>query len=93
MRPGAGQTLRLSTDLSIGIEGSSARARHTLAKGEQGVLRAVLGRGLASPTDVQDAVDRVDVTVRFWRTGSAEHAFPTIACGTPSNGRPSRSKA
>src|SRR5207244_12524831 len=32
---GAGQTLRLSTDLSIGLEGSSARARHVLATGER----------------------------------------------------------
>jgi GH15 family glucan-1,4-alpha-glucosidase len=64
---GAGQTLRLSTDMSIGIEGSSARARHTLAKGERAYAALSWADGLVSPTDVQDAVDRVDVTVRFWR--------------------------
>ena len=59
---GRGQTLRLSTDMSIGIEGSSARARHTLAKGERAFAALSWADGLASPTDVQDAVDRVDVT-------------------------------
>ena len=46
---GAGQTLRLSTDLSIGIEGSSARARHVLSKGETGLLRTVVGRRARLP--------------------------------------------
>jgi GH15 family glucan-1,4-alpha-glucosidase len=64
---GAGQTLRLSTDLSIGLEGSSARARHVLAKGERAFAALSWAEGLASPADVQDAVDRIDSTVRFWR--------------------------
>src|SRR5205809_319196 len=64
---GAGQTLRLSTDLSIGIEGSSARARHVLAKGERAFCALSWADGLASPTDVADAAARIDATVRFWR--------------------------
>ena len=42
---GAGQTLRLRTDMALGIEGSRVRARHVLRAGRAGVLRAVLGRG------------------------------------------------
>lgn len=32
---GAGQTIRLQTDMAIGVEGERARARHTLGPGEQ----------------------------------------------------------
>ena len=64
---GAGQTIRLSTDLSLGIEGSSVRARHTLAKGEKAFVTLSWADGLAGPTDVQDAEDRLEATVQFWR--------------------------
>src|SRR3954451_6105818 len=65
---GAGRTVRLSTDLSIGIEGGSARARHVLAKGERAFCALSWADGLAAPTDVGDAVARVEATVRFWRS-------------------------
>ena len=42
---GAGQTIRLQTDLALGIEDSRVRARHVLGAGRQGVLLTVLGRG------------------------------------------------
>ena len=65
---GAGLTLRLSTDLSIGIEGGSARARHVLAKGERAFCALSWADGRASPTDVADAAARIEATVRFWRS-------------------------
>ncbi len=52
---GAGQTIRLTTDMSIGIEGSSARARHVLSKGERAFCALSWADGFASPTDVDDA--------------------------------------
>ena len=73
---GAGQTLRLSTDLSIGIEGSSARARHVLSKGERAFCALSWADGLASPTDVADAAARIDATVRFWRNWLARARIP-----------------
>jgi GH15 family glucan-1,4-alpha-glucosidase len=73
---GAGQTLRLSTDLSIGIEGSAARARHVLAKGERAFCALSWADGLASPTDVADASARIDATVRFWRNWLARARIP-----------------
>jgi GH15 family glucan-1,4-alpha-glucosidase len=65
---GAGHTVRLATDLSIGIEGGSARARHVLAKGERAFCALSWADGLATPTDVADAAARVEATVRFWRS-------------------------
>ena len=64
---GAGQTIRLLTDLELGIEVSRVRARHTLRSGERAYAALVWGEGLAGPTDVDDASRRLDATVRFWR--------------------------
>src|SRR5215207_3238850 len=72
----AGHTLRLSTDLSIGIEGSAARARHVLAKGERAFCALSWADGLASPTDVADAAARIEATVRFWRNWLARARIP-----------------
>ena len=42
---GAGQTIRLQTDMAIGIEGDRVRARHVARAGRAALLRAVVGRG------------------------------------------------
>ena len=73
---GAGQTFRLSTDLSIGIEGGTARARHVLTKGETAFCALSWADELASPTDVADAAARIDATVRFWRDWLARARIP-----------------
>ena len=73
---GAGLTLRLSTDLSIGIEGGSARARHVLAKGERAFCALSWADGLAAPADVADAAARIEATVRFWRNWLARARIP-----------------
>ena len=41
---GAGQTIRLRTDMALGIEGGAVRARHELRRGREAVLRPVVGR-------------------------------------------------
>ena len=41
---GAGQTIRLVSDLALGIEGGRVRGRHVLSAGERALLRALLGR-------------------------------------------------
>ena len=73
---GAGQTFRLSTDMSIGLEGSSARARHTIAKGERAFCALSWADELASPSDVEDAAARIDRTVNFWRRWLARARIP-----------------
>jgi GH15 family glucan-1,4-alpha-glucosidase len=64
---GAGQTVRLQTDLALGIEASRIRARHTLVAGERAYVALAWGDGLPAPADVDDAQRRTDGTVRFWR--------------------------
>ncbi len=73
---GVGQTVRLSTDMSIGIEGSSARARHVLSKGDRAFCALSWADGLASATDVDDAAARIETTVRFWRNWLARARVP-----------------
>jgi GH15 family glucan-1,4-alpha-glucosidase len=73
---GAGQTFRLSTDLSIGIEGGSARGRHVLAEGERAFCALSWADGLAGPGDADDAARRIDVTVQFWRSWLARARIP-----------------
>ena len=80
---GAGQTVRLSTDLSIGIEGGSARARHVLTKGGRAFCALSWADGLASPTDVADAAARIETTVRFWRNWLARARVPDHALRHP----------
>jgi GH15 family glucan-1,4-alpha-glucosidase len=65
---GAGQTIRLQTDMALGIEGDRVRARHVLAAGERIFCSLSWAEGLASPADVDDAHARLETTKRFWRS-------------------------
>ncbi|GAA1952684.1 glycoside hydrolase family 15 protein [Microbacterium deminutum] len=73
---GAGQTFRLSTDLLIGVEGSSTRARHTLAKGDRAFCALSWAEGFAGPVDAADAMARIERTVAFWRRWLARARIP-----------------
>jgi GH15 family glucan-1,4-alpha-glucosidase len=73
---GAGQTFRLSTDMLIGIEGGSARARHVISKGEKVYCALSWADGLASPADLADAEARIAATIRFWRNWLARARIP-----------------
>ena len=53
---GAGSRLRLVTDMFIGVEGSAARARHVLTKGERAFCALSWADGLTAPTATDDAV-------------------------------------
>jgi alpha,alpha-trehalase len=77
---GAGLTVRLSTDLALGVEGDRVRARHVLAGGAQAFCSLSWEDGLASPQDVDDANARLAATTRFWRgwlarARQADHRF------------------
>ncbi|WP_329475018.1 glycoside hydrolase family 15 protein [Kribbella sp. NBC_01484] len=73
---GAGQTFRLTTDMLIGIEGGSARARHVVHKGEKAYCALSWADGLVSPADLADAQARIDATIRFWRNWLARARIP-----------------
>jgi GH15 family glucan-1,4-alpha-glucosidase len=73
---GSGQVFRLATDMLIGIEGGAARARHVLAKGERAFCALSWAEGLTTPADIDDAMARVEATVRFWRSWLARARIP-----------------
>jgi GH15 family glucan-1,4-alpha-glucosidase len=64
---GAGQTIRLQSDLALGIEGNRVRARHTLSAGERAYCALSWAEGLAAPADVDAAEAKIEATIRFWR--------------------------
>src|ERR1044072_3265941 len=53
--------------MAVGIEGNRARARRALAEGEQLYCALSWAEELEAPTDIEDAVARVDATTRFGR--------------------------
>ncbi len=65
---GPSQSIRLQTDMSVGIEGSRVRGRRLLRAGDRIFCSLSWAEGLAAPADVDDATGRVDATVAFWRT-------------------------
>ncbi len=73
---GGGQTIRLATDMVLGIEGTRVRARHVLAAGDRAFCSLSWAENLESPTDVDDAERRLDVTARFWRKWLGRGRFP-----------------
>jgi GH15 family glucan-1,4-alpha-glucosidase len=64
---GAEQTVRLRTDMAVGIEGESVRARRKLDEGEQAYCALSWAKHLASPGNVDEANARLDATTSFWR--------------------------
>ncbi|HEY5858277.1 MAG TPA: glycoside hydrolase family 15 protein [Aldersonia sp.] len=73
---GAGQTMRLQTDMALGIEGGRVRARHALQKGESIYCALSWGDGLHAPADVEEATARLEATTRFWRRWLGRARFP-----------------
>jgi len=64
---GAEQTIRLQTDMMVGVEGDWVRARHTLRQGEQIYCALSWAEELAAPQAVNDANDALAATARYWR--------------------------
>jgi alpha,alpha-trehalase len=73
---GAGQTIRLRTDMAVGIEAGRARARHTLREGERLFCSVSWAEGLASPADATEATERLDATARYWRSWVGRARIP-----------------
>ncbi len=61
-------TIRLASNLALGVEGSHVRGRHTLEAGERAFCVLSWADGLEVPADVDDANQRIDHTIRFWRS-------------------------
>jgi alpha,alpha-trehalase len=64
---GAGVTLRLHTDLSVGVEGGRVRGRHVLTPGDRVYCALSWADGIGAPANADDAEGRIAATVGFWR--------------------------
>jgi alpha,alpha-trehalase len=73
---GADQTIRLRTDMALGVEGNRVRARHVLRAGDQIFCSLSWADGPASPKDFEEANARLAATTRFWRDWLARARIP-----------------
>jgi GH15 family glucan-1,4-alpha-glucosidase len=73
---GGEHTLRLQTDLALGIEGDRVRARHVLTAGEEVYCSLSWAEELASVADVGEANRRLDATTRYWRSWLGRARLP-----------------
>jgi alpha,alpha-trehalase len=60
-------TVRLQTDLALGVAGERVRARHILEQGEQAYCALSWAERLEAPQNVDEAHERLAATTRFWR--------------------------
>ena len=86
---GAGQAIRLVSDLALGIEGNRVRARHVLETGDRAYCALSWAEELrgARRTPTRPSA-RIDATVRFWRNwlGRGAHPRPPLARPDPALG-------
>ncbi len=73
---GAGQTIRLQTDLALGVEEGRVRARHVLEPGERAFCALSWAEQLAVPADADEAEARMSNTTRFWRAWLGRARLP-----------------
>jgi GH15 family glucan-1,4-alpha-glucosidase len=73
---GAGVTIRLRTDMLLGVEANRTRARHTLREGEQAFCSLSWAEGLAGPATLDEANGQLAATNRFWRNWLAGARIP-----------------
>ncbi len=67
---------RLFSDMRAGIEGNRVHARHTLQEGERCFCAMSWTEGLGGPRTVEQALEYLERTNRFWRTWLAEGNYP-----------------
>jgi alpha,alpha-trehalase len=64
---GADQTMRLQTDLLLGVEANHVRGRHVLQEGEELFCALSWDDDAPTPTTVEEANAMLQATTRFWR--------------------------
>jgi GH15 family glucan-1,4-alpha-glucosidase len=73
---GADRTIRLRSDLALGVEGNRVRGRHMLAAGERAYCALSWAEELAAPEDVEEAEARIAATTRYWRSWLGRARIP-----------------
>ncbi len=73
---GAGQSMRVQTDLLLGVEANHVRARHVLHEGEELFCSLSWDDDAPVPTTVEEANAQLEATTRFWRHWLARARIP-----------------
>jgi alpha,alpha-trehalase len=73
---GVGVTVRLRSDIGLGIEGTRIRGRHTLRSGDRMYCTLSWAEHLAGPATVDEAEARLVTTVDFWRAWLGRARIP-----------------
>ncbi len=73
---GAGQTVRLRTDLMVGVEGNRLRARHVLSDGDRAFCALSWADRLVVPPNIEAAFHQIEGTIAFWRDWIANARMP-----------------
>jgi alpha,alpha-trehalase len=74
---GAGETtLRLTSDMRLGVGADRVRTRHSLAKGEACFCALSWGAEDRAPRTIEEAEAALDMTGEFWRRWLAAGHFP-----------------
>ncbi len=69
-------SLRLYSDMRMGIEGNRVHARHTMSEGEQRFCAISWTEALGGPRTAAEAKVCLDQTSHFWRTWLADGTYP-----------------
>jgi len=69
-------TIRLLSDLRIGLEGTIARARHTMSEGEKRFCALSWTEARGGPRTAAQADGHLDATSHFWRQWMSTGHFP-----------------
>ncbi len=78
---GAGQSMRLQTDMLLGIESHRARARHELCAGERLYCALSWDDDARVPGDVEEAAEQLAATTHFWRNWLSRARIPDHELG------------
>jgi alpha,alpha-trehalase len=73
---GAGQTIRLRSDLALGVEETRVRGRHVLKPGDRAFCALSWAEELAAPEDVDEAAAQLEATEHFWRSWLGRARLP-----------------
>ena len=73
---GADVTIKLRSDIKLGIEGNRIRGRHVLNKGDTVYCALSWSDKRENPLDAMEAVAAIDATVEYWRHWLASARIP-----------------